>query len=427
MINWSKDYKQTSELLDRFGSPLYVYDQAIIARQVEKYRAAFADFPVLVRNFFAVKALPNPAILRLLVDAGMGLDCSSIPELELARMSGVCGENVIFTSNNTSDREFAAAVEAGAIINFDDINLVKRYLSSDFPLPEVAFCRYNPGDLELGENSDIIGRPSEAKYGMPHDQIAQAYKLLRDAGVKRFGLHTMLLSNETNHEFHEKIANSLFGLAAELSRELGIEFEAINLGGGFGVAYRPEQADFDIGKFASDLAEIYRSAGLMEPCAPKIYTESGRWVTADSGFLLTRVINRKDTHRSYVGVDASMANLMRPGMYSAYHHIEVLSNRSDFNPEALETIDVVGSLCENNDKFAVQRQLPVTKPGDIMVIDTVGAHGHAMGFQYNGRLRSAEVLLSPNGPRLIRRAETADDHFATLKNLQGKETNVSTN
>jgi diaminopimelate decarboxylase len=279
--------------------------------------------------------------------------------------------------------------------------------------------------LELGENVDIMGRPSEAKYGMPYDQIVKAYKLLRTAGVKRFGLHTMLLSNETDYRFHKKIAERLFDLAAELSRQLDIKFEAINLGGGFGVAYRPDQTDFNLPKFASELAEVYKTSGLADLGKPKIYTESGRLITADSGFLLTKVINRKNSHRNYIGVDATMANLMRPGIYGAYHHIQVLSRRPDFDLKKTETVDVVGSLCENNDKFAIQRQLPVSRPGDIMVIDTVGAHGHAMGFQYNGRLRSAEVLLAPNGPKLIRRAETADDYFATL--IKKEKSHVSTN
>jgi diaminopimelate decarboxylase len=414
MVNWQRSYLETSELLDKFGSPLYVYDQALIERQVTKYQQAFADFLVPAKNFFAVKALPNPVILQILRKQGMGFDCSSIPELKLADMTRAKGEELIFTSNNTSDDEFLAATEAGAIINFDDLSLVEHYLKQAFKLPEFVFCRYNPGNLELGKNSHIMGRPSEAKYGMTRQQIFEAYRLLAQAGVKRFGLHTMLLSNETNKKFHAKISKSLLELAAELAHDLGIKFEAINLGGGFGVAYRPGEAEFDIGGFVSELKTAYLDSGLDKLGSPKIFTESGRWVTADSGFLLTRVINHKDTHRRYVGVDASMANLMRPGMYEAYHHIEVLSDRADFAESDTETADVVGSLCENNDKFAVERELPKTQPGDIMVIDTVGAHGHAMGFQYNGRLRSAEVLLTPSGPKPIRRAETIDDYLATL-------------
>lgn len=411
---WTEDYRQTAKLLDEFGSPLHVYDEAQIEEHARIYVRALQSLgPKGARNFFAVKALPNPRILEILRREGMGFDCSSIPEIHLAQRAGAEGEDIIFTSNNTSDEEFDAALEAGAMINFDDLSLVQRFLTREEHNASIVFCRYNPGDIEFdGIHEGIIGKPSEAKYGMPHDDIIEAYRLLRDNGVKRFGLHTMLLSNERDHSNHLRIARAMFELAVEVSEKLGIHFEFINLGGGFGVAYHPDDATFDVEAYGRELTELYNEFALHG--APQVITENGRWVTADAGYLLTRVINRKDTHRGYIGVDASMADLMRPGMYGAYHHITIVSERADFDDEKTETVDVVGSLCENNDKFAIQRELPVAKPGDITVIHTTGAHGHSMGFQYNGKLRSAEVLLSESGPRLIRRAETEEDYFRTI-------------
>ena len=410
------DYQRTAELLDEFGSPLYVYDAEAIADQSKRYERALKGVgPKGCKNYFAVKALPNPHILKLLRAQSAGFDCSSIPEIHLVQKAGGSGEEIIFTSNNTNDKEFDVAVEAGVMVNFDDLSLVKRFLAQDRPVLPVAFCRYNPGDIEFdGINQEIIGKPSEAKYGMPHADILDAYRLLRDSGVKRFGLHTMLLSNERDYYHHLRIAKLMFEVAKEISDELDISFEAINLGGGFGVAYVPGEAEFDIDAYGKALSELYTEMGMEEIGSPQVITENGRWVTADAGYLLTKVINRKDSHRSYIGVDANMANLMRPGMYDAYHHIEVLSDRADFDMKKTEIVDVVGSLCENNDKFAKQRSLPVSRAGDIAVICTTGAHGHAMGFQYNGMLRSAEVLLGSDGPQLIRRAETEEDYFRTL-------------
>lgn len=416
MKAWSRNYQETAELLSQFGSPLYVYDGAAIAAQAERYTVALAGVgPRGCTNYYAVKALPNPHVLTLLKAQGMRFDCSSLPEIHLAQRAGATGEDIIYTSNNTTDEEFDEALQAGVMINFDDLALVQRFVGQGRPMPVVAFCRYNPGDIEFdGVNQAIIGKPSEAKYGMPREQIIEAYRLLRDAGVTRFGLHTMLLSNERDYRHHLRIARSMFVLAAEISRELGITFEMINLGGGFGVAYRPDELEFDIEAYGHDLAQLYAEQQLSAIGAPRIVTENGRWVTADAGFLLTRVINRKDTHRRYVGVDATMSNLMRPGMYGAYHHATVLSDRPEFDESRREIVDVAGSLCENNDKFAIQRELPLTALGDIVVIHTAGAHAHAMGFQYNGKLRSAEVLLERDEPRLIRRAETEADYFATI-------------
>jgi diaminopimelate decarboxylase len=396
-----------------YPTPFYIYDEAAIRAQARRLKQAMDSAGVPgFRNFFAVKALPNPAILEILKQEGMGLDCSTMAELELASRVGVSGRDIMFSSNNTPRGEFARAQEMGAVINFDDLNQVTPFLE-EFGVPSVACCRYNPGDITFeGVNEQIIGRPAEAKYGMPKDQIIEAYRALQSAGAQKFGLHTMLLSNELDWHSHIKIAELLFELADELHQKLGIKFDFINLGGGLGVAYRPEEIPFDVETYAAELKKLYNSSGLAKIGAPKIIMENGRWATAEVGYLVTKAVNRKDTHKTYVGVDASMSNLMRPGMYGAYHHITVLGRGGE---APAETVDVVGSLCENNDKFAIDRPLPKIEKGDYLAMHTTGAHGHAMGFQYNGKLRSAELLLKPNGPvKLIRRAETLDDYFATL-------------
>ncbi len=426
MRTWDKDYNYTLKLIEEFGSPIHVYDAQFIRKQADLYSSALGKIgSSQIRNFYAVKALPNPKILEILYKEGMGFDCSSLPEIHLAQMAGAQGEDMIFTSNNTSDEEFDEAVKAGAMINFDDLSLVERFLSQDRPTLPIAFCRYNPGDIEFdGVNQDIIGKPSEAKYGMSKEDIVEAYRQLSASGVKRFGLHTMLLSNERDYKNHIRIAQAMFELAKDITDSLGIKFEMINLGGGFGVAYRPDEKDFDIENFGKELADLYEKMDMPSAGSPQIITENGRWVTADAGYLLTRVINRKDTHQKYVGVDANMANLMRPGMYDAYHHVTILSGRKDFDPEQTETVNVVGSLCENNDQFAKDRELPKSQIGDIVAIHTTGAHGHAMGFQYNAKLRSAEVLIDGNKASLIRRAEVESDYFATITGLKEKSIDV---
>ncbi|MBX6333859.1 diaminopimelate decarboxylase [Candidatus Saccharibacteria bacterium] len=398
----------------RYPTPFYLYDEAGIrarARYLKKTMDA-AGVPGF-RNFFAVKALPNPSILRILHEEGMGLDCSSVAELELAARAGVTGVDIMFTSNNTTDDDFAAANGSGAIINFDDLSHVRRYVER-FGSPSIGSCRYNPGNISFpGMNQRIIGKPSEAKFGMSTDQITQAYRELLQAGTERFGLHAMLLSNELDYHQHLRIAELLFELAVELNRALGVTFEFINLGGGLGVPYRPEQRPLDLEQYAAGLARLYKKYGLDQIGGPRVFMENGRWVTAETGYLITRVVNRKETYKTYIGVDATMANLMRPGMYGAYHHITVLGKEQS---RATEIVDVAGSLCENNDKFAIDRRLPHTEIGDYLAIHTVGAHGHAMGFNYNGKLRSAELLLESGGTvRLIRRAETLNDLFATLQ------------
>jgi len=396
-----------------FPTPFYIYDEVGIRRRAHYLQQTMnaAGVPGF-RNHFAVKALPNPSILTILREEGMGMDCSGLAELHLAERAGVRGEDIIFTSNTTAMSEFETARGMGVVINFDDLSHVRMFLQR-FGSPEVGCCRYNPGNLTFpGIDQHIIGQPAEAKFGMPTENIIRAYRELRDAGVRRFGLHAMLLSNNLDYRSHLKIADLLFGLADKLHQDLGISFEFIDLGGGIGVPYRPSEEPFDLEAYAKGLAALYDRHQLKKIGSPCICMESGRWVTAESGYLITRVIHRKYSHKRYVGVDATMANLMRPGMYGAYHHISVLE--ADGRGPG-ETVDVTGSLCENNDKFAIDRLLPRTKIGDYLAIHTVGAHGHTMGYNYNGRLRSAELLLeSAGGVRLIRRAETLDDLFSTL-------------
>ncbi len=389
-----------------FGTPFHIYDQAGIRETGRGLQAAFsgvADF----REFFAVKALPNPQVLSIIRDMGFGFDCSSIPELMLARQVGARGGDIMFTSNNTSADEFEAALGAGGcILNLDDISLIDKLPV----LPDLLCFRYNPGAKRPG--NAIIGKPEEAKFGVSDGQIAEAYRRARDGGVRRFGLHTMLVSNERDYAYMVETTRMLLDLAAWLMGELGIRFEFINIGGGLGIPYRPEDAPLDVESLGREAASLLDDFKAQHGTAPALYMESGRYLAGAHGVLVTRVINRKETYRTYVGVDATMAALMRPGMYGAYHQIDVVGKESGGE---METVDVVGALCENNDKFAIQRALPRIDDGDLLVIHDTGAHGQAMGFNYNGRLRPQELLLRSDGSvERIRRAETVEDYFATL-------------
>lgn len=395
-------YPLLPALAEHFGTPFHIYDEAGIRATGDALTRAFAGAPGF-REYFAVKALPNPHILRIMHEIGFGFDCSSIPELLLSRGVGASGESIMFTSNNTSPQEFAAALEdGGCILNLDDISLLDQLPV----LPDLICFRYNPGARRTG--NAIIGKPEEAKFGVAHSQILEAYRRAYSRGVRRFGLHTMLVSNERDYRYMVQTAHMLLELADWIGRELDIRFEFINIGGGLGIPYRPEDTPLDIEALGREVAALFGES----PYAPCLYMESGRYITGPHGALVTQVINRKETYRTYIGVDANMSALMRPGMYGAYHHIEVLNKPADGK---LETVDVVGALCENNDKFAVERPLPRTQPGDLLVIHDTGAHGHAMGFNYNGRLRPKELLLCADGTvKLIRRAETVEDYFRTL-------------
>ena len=393
-------------IVAHYGTPFHIYDEAGIRETGRQLRAAFSGLPAF-REYYAVKALPNPAILAIMRDMGFGFDCSSIAELVLARQTGARGEDIMFTSNNTSPEDFqAAAADGGCVLNLDDINLIDKVPA----MPELICFRYNPGSKRTG--NDIIGKPEEAKYGVSTDQIIEAYRRAQAKGAKRFGLHTMLASNELNYTYMVQTAAMLLELAAEIHAALGITFEFLNIGGGLGIPYRPEQQALDLTAMGREITDLFLQFQQKHGYCPALLMESGRFMTGPHGVLVVRAINRKDIYRTYIGVDACMSALMRPGMYGAYHHIDVLGK----DGQPTEVVDVVGSLCENNDKFAVQRELPKMVDGDILIIQDSGAHGHAMGFNYNGKMRPQELLLCESGTvRLIRREETLAEYFATLQ------------
>ena len=392
------------KIVEHYGTPFHIYDEQGIRDTGAALKGAFSGIEGF-KEYFAVKALPNPHVLQIMRDMDFGLDCSSISELELSRSLGAHGAEIMFTSNNTSEADFlAAATDGGSILNLDDISLVGKVPK----MPELICFRYNPGERRTGNS--IIGKPVEAKYGVAHDQLLDAYRQATDAGAKYYGLHTMLASNELNYTYMVETAGMLFEIAEWIAGELAITFDFINIGGGLGIPYDPRQSPLDIQALAAGVTDLFQAFKKRNGYAPKIYMESGRYMTGPHGVLVTKAINRKEIYRTYVGVDACMTALMRPGMYGAYHHITVPARSG-----AEEVVDVVGSLCENNDKFAIQRMLPKIHDGDILCIHDTGAHGHAMGFNYNGKLRPKELLLRSDGRvELIRREETIGDLFATL-------------
>jgi diaminopimelate decarboxylase len=416
-IYFPLDKERLEAVASRYGTPFYIYDEAAIRENARKVRAAFSRFP-RYKQHFAVKALPNPAVVRILRDEGCGADCSSLPELLIADMSGVRGEDIMFSSNDTPSSEYRKARALGAVINMDDIthiDFLVDALGGAEGLPLILSFRYNPGERKLGNS--IIGNPVEAKYGLTREQLFEGYSRLKALGVRRFALHTMVASNERNIDYHIETGKLLFELAVEIKERLGISLEFVNLGGGVGIPYRPDDAPVDYDVLAEGLKAQYdailKPAGLDNLA---IHTEWGRAMTGPYGWLVARAIHSKDIYRRYIGLDASMADLMRPGMYGAYHHITVAGKET---APATEVYDVVGSLCENNDKFAVQRPLPPIEvgetTGDLVIIHDAGAHGRAMGFNYNGKLRAGELLLQSDGTlREIRRRETIADYFATL-------------
>ena len=402
--------EETHALIERYPTPFHLYDEAKIRANFRRLRDAFAWAPHF-REHFAVKALPNPRIVQLLHEEGAGTDCSSIAELLISEAAGVTGEEIMLTSNDTPYDEFQKAIELGAVINLDDITHLD-YMAQHAGLPEVLSFRYNPGDLI--EGNDIIGKPMEAKYGLTRPQLFEAYARAREMGVKRFGLHTMVISSELRTEAFLLTARIMFELAAELKAQLNITPEFINLGGGFGIPYRPEENPVNYAAIGAGVQHLYNH--IMVPAGlgdVGIRTESGRAMTGDAGWLVSTVLHEKDTYKHYIGLDSCMANLMRPALYGAYHHITVLGKE---HASADHIYDITGSLCENNDKFAIDRALPKIDIGDIVIIHDTGAHGSAMGFNYNGKLHCAELLRRTDGSiELIRRAQTIDDYFATLK------------
>ena len=397
------------EIIRCYPTPFHIYDEAAIRKNLRRLFAAFSWAPSF-REHFAVKATPNPYILKLLAEEGAGADCSSLAELLLAEMAGIRGEKIMLTSNDTPADEFQKARELGAIINLDDVTHID-YLEKCAGFPDCLSFRYNPGNLVTG--NDIIGQPEEAKYGLTHDQLIEAYRIAKERGVKRFGLHCMIISNELNANSFIETAKLMFHTAVEIKEKLGIRLEFVNLGGGVGIPYRPEEEPVNLETVGAGIQKAYREiivpAGLD---GLAIAMELGRAITGPYGWLVTTAIHEKKTYKDYIGLDACMANLMRPAMYGAYHHIVVVGKEDAFCDHVY---DVTGSLCENNDKFAIDRKLPEIEIGDRLVIFDAGAHGHAMGFNYNGKLRSAELLLKENGDvQMIRRAETLSDYFATL-------------
>lgn len=396
----------TEQLVEHYGSPFHIYDEVGIRETGEALKQLFSGVEGF-REYYAVKALPNPAILKLMFDMGFGFDCSSVGELRLSRQIGARGEEIMFTSNNTDQTEFQiAAEEGGCVLNLDDISLIEKVPE----FPELICFRYNPGPRRTG--NVIIGNPVEAKYGLSHEQVVDAYRLAQQRGAKRFGLHTMVASNELDYTYMVETAKMVLGIAELIESELGIKLEFVNIGGGVGIPYESDQVPLDIEAMAAEIETLFNAYREKYSYVPRMYMESGRFMTGPHGCLVTSAINHKDIYRNYIGVDACMSALMRPALYGAYHHIDVIG-KEDAPKDQI--YDVAGSLCENNDKFAVQRELPKIDEGDILVIHDTGAHGHAMGFQYNAKLRPKELLLRADGSvELIRREETLDDYFATL-------------
>ena len=414
------DKEKLEEIAAKWPTPFHIYDAKAIRENAKRLKKAFA-WNKGFREYFAVKAAPNPHLMKLLKEFDFGSDCSSMAELVLAEKVGNVGEHIMFTSNDTPAEEFRKAWELGAIINLDDITHWPFVLDSiavdgNRPQPKdledrVFCCRYNPGPLKGG--NAIIGKPEEAKYGFTREQLFECYRQMKDAGVKRFGLHTMVASNELDPDYIVDTAKMLFDLVADITRQVGVEFEFINIGGGIGIPYKPDQKAMDLEYVGKGIEAAYKKCIAERGIKPlKLFMECGRCITGPYGYLVARVRHIKNTYRMYAGLDACMSNLMRPALYGAYHEIVVPGKETCGDTT---TYDVTGSLCENNDKFAIQRVLPLLERGDLVVICDAGAHGHAMGFQYNGKLRSAELLLEEDGSvREIRRAETLDDYFATL-------------
>ena len=403
--------EQLQAIIAKYPTPFHIYDEQAIRRNARRLKQAFAWNPDF-KEYFAVKATPNPVLLKILAKEGFGADCSSLAELLLSEKAGIVGEEIMFSSNDTPPEEFIKAKELGAMINLDDITHIAFLEKHCGSLPETLSFRYNPGKRREGSGF-IMGNPEEAKYGLTYEQMFEAFQIAKTRGVTHFGIHTFIASNELNPQYFVDTANMMFDLAIELTQKVGVRVEFVNLSGGIGIPYRLEQEAVNLEYIGDGVRKAYEQKIIPNGLAPlKIFMECGRMVTGPYGYLVTTAIHQKHIYKEYIGLDACMSNLMRPALYGAYHHITVASKQ---DKPLTHTYDVVGSLCENNDKFAIDRKLPEIEIGDILVIHDAGAHGHAMGFNYNGKLRSAELLLRENGEVVqIRRAETIDDYFATL-------------
>lgn len=394
-----------------FPTPFHLYDEQGIRENARRVYEAFSWNPGF-REYFAVKATPNPEIMKILHEEGCGMDCSSMTELMLCERAGIMGDNIMFSSNDTPAKDYALAAKLGATINLDDITHIDFLERTVGHIPEVISCRYNPGGRFEISNT-IMDTPGDAKFGMTYQQMFQAFRILKEKGAKEFGIHAFLASNTATDDYYPALAGQLFRLAVELNKETGAHIGFINLSGGVGIPYRPEGHTPDILAIGDGVRRVYEEilvpAGMGDV---KIFSEMGRFMLGRYGCLVTQCIHQKHIHKNYIGVDACACDLMRPAMYGAYHHITV-SGKEDSPCDHL--YDVTGGLCENNDKFAVDRWLPAIVPGDLLVLHDTGAHGYAMGYNYNGKLRSAEILLCEDGSaRMIRRAETPEDYFATL-------------
>ncbi len=397
-------------IIREIPTPFHIYDEEMLRERARLLKSAFSwneDY----REYFAVKANPNPHILKILQEEGLKVDCASLTELMLAKACGYTGDEIMFSSNETPADEYEYARSLDAIINLDDITHID-FLKEHGGIPKKICLRFNPGEA-FGFGNFVMGHPEEAKYGMTGAQILEAVERLMALGVERFGLHAFLVSNALMPEYYPQLAKLLFEMVVDLSQKTGAKFFMVNLSGGIGVAYRPEEKEPDVIAIGEGVRKAYEEVIVANGLAPlRVATELGRWLSGPCGWLVTTAIHEKHTHREYIGVDSCSVDLMRPAMYGAYHHITVVG-KEDAPKD--HVYDVVGSLCENNDKFAVQRALPKIDVGDLLVLHDTGAHGHSMGYNYNGKLRSAEVLLSPDGSfRLIRRRQTPADYFATL-------------
>ena len=402
--------EKAEQIAQKYPTPFYLYDEAGIRKRARLVNKAFA-WNKGFKEYFAVKATPNPYILQILKEEGCGADCSSLTELQMSHAAGLTGHDVMFSSNETPAEDMQLAKEMGAIINLDDLTHVE-FLEQVAGIPETICCRFNPGGHFAIANS-IMDNPGDSKYGMTREQMVQAYKMLMQKGAKHFGIHAFLASNTVTNAYYPELARQLFTLAVELKEETGADITFINLSGGVGISYHPEQTENDILAIGEGVRKVFEE--VLVPAGMgniSLFTEMGRFMLAPFGALVTRAIHEKHIYKEYIGVDACAANLMRPAMYGSYHHITVLG-KEDAEPSRV--YDVVGGLCENNDKFAIDRKLPEIVKGDILFIHDAGAHGFSMGYNYNGKLRSAELLLQENGEvKLIRRAEEPKDYFATF-------------
>ena len=400
--------EQLDEITAKFPTPYHLYDEKGIRDNAKAVKEAFA----WNREYFAVKACPNPTLIQIMKEYGCGCDCSSMTELMLSKAMGCKGADIMFSSNATPAEEYQYAAKLGAIINLDDITHIDFLEKAIGYIPETISCRYNPGGLFKISN-DIMDNPGDAKYGMTTEQLFEAFKILKAKGAKKFGIHAFLASNTVTNEYYPMLAKVLFEVAVKLEKETGADIEFINLSGGVGIPYKPDQEPNDIRVIGEGVRKVYEEvlvpAGMGDVA---LYTEMGRFMTGPYGCLVTKAIHEKHTYKEYIGCDACAVNLMRPAMYGAYHHITVMGKEDQ---PCDHKYDITGSLCENNDKFAIDRMLPKIDMGDYLVIHDTGAHGYAMGYNYNGKLKSAEILLKEDGSfEMIRRAETPRDYFATL-------------